>query len=142
MNRLTTIKLLLAFLLLFGANRTYAQWDFEYQTTIQMTQKPFSNSLIEASPGLFGVTNDLMGEGFWVHWTDINGITKNSQYYVKHGVEMNAHAIEFHNDIIYVTGEIDYGTGLKEMFIMSAKMAGGVIVAATIPLFGSYHRWK
>lgn len=136
MNQNAITRLFLALALLCGANYAQAQWDFEYMTGIKMTQKPLSNSLIEDSPGLFGVTNDAGGDGFWIHWTDLNGITQNSQYYVKNGLEMNAYAIEHHDDMVYVTGEVDYGTGLKEMFIMSAQITGSFVSAAIVPYSG------
>lgn len=123
--------------LIFSAffSSTYAQWDFEYQVAIQMTQKPLSNSLVEAwnSTGLFGVTNDANGTGFWIHWTDLNGTTIKSFYYMNPDATISIHGIEHFSDIVYTTGEMDYGNGQKDLFIMASGMNGGVIKAVVVP---------
>ena len=123
--------------LLFTAffSSTYAQWDYEYQVNIQMTQKPLSNSLVEAwnNVGLFGVSNDANGQGFWIHWTDINGNTIKSYYYMNPDATIRIHGIEHFSDIVYTTGEMDYGNGQKDLFIMASGMNGGVIKAVVVP---------
>jgi len=126
--------LALTFLCCFTVS--HAQWDYEYQIGVTMTQKPYSNSLTEVTSGIYGVTNDLNGIGFWIHMTDGNGKTTASFYYKTNAGTLRAHAIEVWGTTIFTAGEIDYGNGTTDVFLMSSDATGGVNNAAFVP-FGT-----
>lgn len=139
MNVLKHAKLLryaLASLLVLCFTSSYAQWDWEYQVGVQMTQKPYSNSLLESSSGIHGVANDPSGIGFWIHTTDGFGKTAASYYYKTSAGTLRVYAIEAWNGTLFTAGEIDYGNGTTDMFIMSSDVTGGVNAAVYVP-FGT-----
>lgn len=115
---------------------SHAQWDSEYQIGVTMTQKSYSNSLTEASSGIFGVSNDLTGIGFWIHMTDGNGKTTASFYYKTGAGTLRAYAVEAWGTTVFTAGEIDYGNGTTDVFLMSSDATGGVNNAVFVP-FGT-----
>lgn len=127
----------MAVLFLMSTTAVFAQWEYDYPISLQVEQKPISNSLFENAQNsdLIGVVNEKNGRGFWIYEVDLNGQMISSHYYVHpdNDITIRVYAIDHSGAENIVAGEIDRG-GTKNLFLMRCNANGNGTVGGAIEL--------